>query len=78
MMFLRRLICGVGPARSRYRDRGVRQLGILADLQAGHGLQTDQEDQQADHQCQHRPADEDVGEGHVLGPDLVIPANAGI
>ena len=49
-------------------DRRVRQLRVLADLQAGHRLETDQQDQQADHQRQHRPADEDVGKGHISVP----------
>jgi hypothetical protein len=61
----------------RDRDRRIRKLGVLADLQAGHRLEADQQDQQADHQRQHRTANKDVGEGHMPKPDFVIPARAG-
>ena len=58
---------GAGVDR-RHCNRRVRQLGVLANLQAGHRLETDQQDQQTDHQRQHRPANEDVGKGHISVP----------
>ena len=47
-------------------DRRVRQLGKLPDRQPHHRPQSDQQDQEADDQRQHRAADEDVGERHDL------------
>ena len=51
---------GVG---GRNGDRGVRGLRELADLQLVPRHAADQQDEQADDAGQHRPADEEVGEG---------------
>ena len=44
-------------------DRGVRGLGELPHLKPEGGHSADQQNEQADHGRQHRPADEEIGEG---------------
>jgi hypothetical protein len=63
---------GRGPGIDRAdRDRRVVEPRVLPDLQTEQAFEPDQEDQQADHQRKHRPADEDVGEFHAV--NAVIP-----
>ncbi len=45
-------------------DGGAFQQRVLADRQLAQGQRAEQQDQGADHQRQHRPADEQVGKGH--------------
>ena len=44
-------------------DRGVRGLGKLSHLKPEGGHPADQQNEQADYARQHRPADEEIGEG---------------
>ena len=52
-------------------DGRVRRLGKLSDLQLERRDAADQQDQQADHGRQHRPADEEVGERIHRGAIMV-------
>ncbi|MFK4603337.1 hypothetical protein ABIF57_002789 [Bradyrhizobium diazoefficiens] len=54
--------------RRRHGDDRVLGSRILQDRQRGHRLQTQHQDHQADDDRKHRPANEDVGKGHVLVP----------
>lgn len=49
-------------------DRGAFHLGILTDRQAEHRAEADQQNEQADHDGEDRPADENIGKGHVSAP----------
>ena len=55
-------------------DRRVRGLRKLADLELVQRHQPDQQDEQAHHARQHRPADEEIGEG--VHRALVLTAGA--
>ena len=60
------------------RDDGVLGFRELAHFERHHGAQPEQQDHQADHGRQHRPADEDIGESAVHGAAGVTGASGAI